>query len=239
MPSWLYRHRNLVLPFISGLLIPLATELAGSWLEKTIGRTPSQLVRLLAIAVALAVGLWVLYLALGKRAPLELVPREERPPSFPGLIVLIGPGRKGSDPQSLSHNPAIEYHLDCDEAGGKPLQICWLIATGGEQGSLPAAQKVRERYEERCTMIIKRLHDAFDVQEAYRTVQGIYTQEAAEQGLAPDQVIADFTGGTKPMSAGTVLACRDRWPMQYMTGGREEIASVPIFVRFTPAGEEG
>ena len=69
-------------------------------------------------------------------------------------------------------------------------------------------------------------------------LERIYTQEAAEFGLSPDHIIADFTGGTKPMSAGLVLACRDRWPMQYVTGGRRDrtdIASVPIYVRFTTA----
>jgi hypothetical protein len=225
-----------MLLFVSGLLVPLATELAGSWLETTLGRTPSQLIQLLSIGVALAVGLWVLYLALGKRPPLELVPEEERPPRFPGLIVLVGPGREGADPTSLSHNPAIEYHLGCEEAGGAPLRVCWLIATAGEKGSLPVAQEVRQRYQDRCTLIIRMLRDAFSIEEAHQAIHDIYAQEAAEHSLAPEQIIADFTGGTKPMSAGMVLACQERWPMQYMTGGREEIASVPVLVLFSPAG---
>ena len=235
LTNWLRRNRNLVLLFISGLLVPLVTELAGSWLEATLGQTPSQLVQLLALCVAMAVGLWVLYLALGKRQVLELVPLEQRPPCFPGLVVLVGPGRKGTDPTALSHNQAIEYHLGDKEAGGEPLRVCWLIATAGEKGSLPVAQQVRGRYHDRCTVKIKLVHDAFGIQEMHQIIHTIYTQEAAEYDLAPNQIIADFTGGTKPMSAGLVLACRDRWPMQYMTGGRKNIASVPMFVQFALA----
>jgi hypothetical protein len=236
LTNWLRRHRNLVLLLISGLLVPLVTELTGSWLEVTLGRTSSQLIQLLAFGVALAVGLWVLYLALGRQPPLVLVPKEQRPTRFPGLIALIGPGREGEDPKRLSHNPAIEYHLSHEEAGGEPLRVCWLIATAGESGSLPVAMEVQERYQDRCELTIKTLKDAFDLKEAYRAVYRIYAQEAVEHDLDPHQIIADYTGGTKPMSAGMVLACRGEcWPMQYMTGGKETIASVPLFVQFSPA----
>ncbi|MFQ6102121.1 MAG: hypothetical protein ACE5OS_12930 [Anaerolineae bacterium] len=232
----LRHHRNLVLVFVSGLLVPLVTELSGSWLQATFGQTPGRLMQLLAIGVALAVGLWVLYRVLGAGEPLELVPEEARPPRFPGLIVLVGPGRKGANRDELSHNAAIEYHLSQEEAGGEPLRVCWLIATAGVTGSVPVARAVRQRYGDRCELIIRELANPFDLEDAYELVRRIYAQEAVEHGLSPAQVIADFTGGTKPMSAGMVLACRDRWPMQYMTGGREEIASVPVFVRFSKTG---
>jgi hypothetical protein len=71
-------------------------------------------------------------------------------------------------------------------------------------------------------------------------VYRIYVQSAAEKGLTPGQIIADYTGGTKPMSAGMVLACREqRWPMEYMTGGKKGIASVPLLVRFAPVEDTG
>jgi hypothetical protein len=233
------RHSNLVLLLVSGLLLPVITNLASSWLEMTIGRTPNRLMQLLAVGIALAVGLWVLHLALGRRGPVELVPEEKRPPCFPGLIVLVGVGRKDVEPAKLSHNPAIEYHLDCEEAGGEPVRVCWLVATGGVEGSVPVAREVRKRYESRCDkMILRELNSAFDVQEAYRLIRRIYTEEATEHGLAPEQIIADFTGGTKPMSAGMILACQDRWPMQYMFGREGEIASTPLLVRFQSAEAE-
>ena len=236
----LRRHRNLVLVFISALLLPLITNLASSWLELTIGQTPNRLTQLLAAGIALAVGLSVLLRVLGKQEPLELVPEEERPPRFPGLIVLVGVGRKDVEPEKLSHNSAIEHHLDCEEAGGEPVRVCWLIATGGVKGSVPVAREVRKRYESRCDkMILHALNSAFDVQEAYLLVRRIYAEEAAKYGLDAGQIIADFTGGTKPMTAGMVLACREgRWPMQYMSGRGGEIVSTPMLVRFQPVEAE-
>lgn len=228
------RHRNVVFLIVSALLLPLFTELASSWLQTTLGRTPSQLLQLLAIVVSSMVTLGVLYWALGKQRPLELVPEEARPERFAGLIVLVGMGQQAGSRKTLSHDLAIAYHLDQETAGGEPLRVCWLIATGGERGSVTVAMEVRDKYRHRCTLHIRTLRDAFDVEEAYQVVHDIYTHEATEQGLTPEQIIADFTGGTKPMTAGMVLACRERWPMQYMTGGTPPIASLPVRVRFSP-----
>lgn len=230
------RYRNLVLLFISGLLLPLVTNLASAWLEKTVGATPSRLLQLLAILIAVVVGLWVLAIILGKPRPVELVPQELRPPRYPGLIVLVGKGRSDAKPDELSHLPAIEYHLARQEAGGDPLRVCWLIATAGKDGSMLVAMDLKKHYGERCKVIICELKSAFDVQETYDLVRRIYQKEAVqpEIGLQPEQIIADCTGGTTLMSVGMALACRDRWPMQYMIGRTGEIAPTPVLVRFHP-----
>jgi hypothetical protein len=94
------------------------------------------------------------------------------------------------------------------------------------------AEAFRQRYEPRCRVLVRQIHRAFDVQETYGVVQRIYLEEALAEGLSPDQVIADFTGGTKMMTAGMVLACGDQWPMQYMTGRKEGVISTPMLVRF-------
>jgi len=55
-----------------------------------------------------------------------------------------------------------------------------------------------------------RLHPVYirqlDVQAAYQAVHAVLERETAEEGLSADQVIADITGGTKPLTAGMVLA---------------------------------
>jgi hypothetical protein len=51
------------------------------------------------------------------------------------------------------------------------------------------------------------LRDRYDSQGCYRTVLQIYREEAPRHGLAPQDVVADITGGTKPMSLGMVVAC--------------------------------
>lgn len=229
-------HRGLVLLLLSGFVIPLLTNLLSSWLEKTFGQSSAQMLQLLAVGFAVAVALWVLYLALRQeRQRWVLVPREQQPPRYPGLIVLVGPGRPEEDPLKGPTGPAIEYHLASDEQG-QTLRVCWLLASS--QG-VPVAEAFREQYESRCRVLVRQVHEAFDVQETYEAIRRIYFEEAQAEGLSPEQVIADFTGGTKPMSAGMVLACGDRWPMQYLTGRKEGVLSTPVFVQFSSAEQGG
>jgi hypothetical protein len=58
--------------------------------------------------------------------------------------------------------------------------------------------------------ILTRLHPVYipslDVEAAYGAVRAVFEREAAEEGLAPGDVVADVTGGTKPLTAGMVLA---------------------------------
>jgi hypothetical protein len=230
------QHRGLVLLLLSGFVVPLLTNLLSSWLEKTLGQNPAQMLQLLAVGFAVAVALWVLYLALRQeRRQWVLVPREQQPPRYPGLIVLVGPGRPDEDPLKGPTGPAIEYHLVSDEQG-QTLQVCWLLASS--QG-VPVAEAFRQRYESRCRVLVRQIHKPFDVQETYQAVQRVYLEEALAEGLSPEQIIADFTGGTRPMSAGMVLACGDRWPMQYMTGRKEGVVSTPVFIQFSPVEQGG
>lgn len=222
----LRRHGNLVLMFISALLMPLVTNLASSWLETTIGQTPNRLTQLLAFGVALAVGLWVLSRILQKQK-VSLVPPNEQSPHMAGLIALVGRG----DPQSEPARLALDYQL----GGETGLQVCWLIASKGTMGSIPTAMAIYEQYQDCCRVEICPISDAFDVQEVYDTVREIYEKKVPEAGLEPSQVITDFTGGTAPMSAGAVLACGDEYPMQYYTGRQPGIHSTPLGVQFRPS----
>jgi len=225
------QHRGLVLLLLSGFVVPLLTNLLSSWLEQVLGQNPAQLLQLLAVGIAVAVSLWVLYLALRQGRPRwVLVPREQQPPTYPGLVVLVGPGRPDEDPLGQSARPAIEYHLAAQDPGAA-LRVCWLLTS---EPGVPAAEAFRQQYAPRCRVLVCPIDRAFDVQETYEAVRRIYQEQAPAEGLTPEQVIADFTGGTKMMSAGLVLACGDRWPMQYMTGRKDKggIRSVPLLVRF-------
>ncbi len=224
------RYRWLVLLLLSGFVVPVLTNLVSSWLEQAFGQNPTQLIQLLAIGFAIAVALGVLYLILREeRRRWVLVPSEQQPSPCPGLVVLVGPGRPGEDPLKGPVGPAIDHHLVPDAEGQPQLKVCWLVAS--DEG-LPVALALRERYKSRCRVLVRQVHQAFDVQETYEAIQDIYLNQAPAQGLTPQQVIADFTGGTKMMTAGMVLACGDRWPMQYMTGRKEGALSTPILVRF-------
>ena len=56
------------------------------------------------------------------------------------------------------------------------------------------------------TFHLKPLLDEDDPQKSYYLVRSIY-EEAKAFGLSEGDVIADYTGGTKSMTAGMVLAC--------------------------------
>lgn len=236
------QYSGWLIVLVTGLLVPIITNLTSSWLEAAVGRTPNRLLQLLAVGVAAAVALWVVGMILRERQdPLELVPRDARPERYPGLIALVGKGKAGEkpEPREQAAAKAIEYHLGDDNT----LKICWLVASGGKEGSILAAQAISSEYESRCKIRICEVGSAFSVQDTYDAVQRIYSEsiydgEFREYGLAPDRVIADFTGGSAPMTAGMALACgRDR-PMQYTTGrrarGEAEIASIPLLVEFKP-----
>lgn len=72
-----------------------------------------------------------------------------------------------------------------------------------------------------------RLHPIYldqpDVQHTYAAVYEIYTREAREVGLQPEEVIADITGGFKPMTAGMVLGtlAGGRTMLEYVESGRD------------------
>ncbi|MBN1877868.1 MAG: hypothetical protein JXA33_26845 [Anaerolineae bacterium] len=120
-------------------------------------------------------------------------------------------------------------------AGGAPLRYCWLIASAGERGSLPQALEIQQQLKDTHTVQVDvcEVYDAFGIQETYDLVRHIYTRFVPQAGLRIQDVIADFTGSTKPMSTGMMLACTHLGaPMQYMYGDRDHIASVPRWVAF-------
>jgi hypothetical protein len=113
-----------------------------------------------------------------------------------GLIWLFGPGR-------FDHLLfALQHHRK-----GEGAAHCWLVMQDVEPVR-KAYNRLSEHLLERGIMI--RLHPVYvrrlDVQAVYQAVRAIFEREASEEGLKSDQVIADVTGGTKPMTAGMVLA---------------------------------
>lgn len=157
----------------------------------------------------------------------DIVLEEVKPPRFRGLIVLIGPGQAGRDPFDQSAMDAIEYHI-------KALEYCWMIGSSGERGSAPVIEKMEQECADRGVKSFARyVDDPFSVQPTYELVEKIYTSEIAEAGLAEQDVIADITGATKPMSFGMLRACGIGRPMEYMvrqTGGH---SSVPMMLKYS------
>jgi hypothetical protein len=151
----------------------------------------------------------------------------ETPSPHDGLIFLLGPykhrdqSRYGAfdriyldDPdareQLLKSNwgplvIAVQHH-----AQNSTLKHCWLICTRGEAGSavqFEAAEKVIKHFAGKSVRCHKReIASMNDVGEVARVIDDIYESAPFGQDLMPEQIIADFTGGTAAMSGGVVIA---------------------------------
>jgi CRISPR-associated protein (Cas_Cas02710) len=133
-----------------------------------------------------------------------------------GLIV-FGSNRESNTPAER----AINYHW---QNGSGKLQHCWVICT---EASLPFVEAMVHRLENNgrvqfhyghyselkddsgnsLSLMVPedRLDDPNYIQDL---VNAIY-RDAGVKGLQESEVIADYTGGTKSMTAGMVLACVD------------------------------
>lgn len=223
------QYQSLVLLTLSGFIVPLITNLFSSWLEAAFGETPAQLLQILALFVFLAITLWVLVL-LFRRTQRSgvLVPKELQASPHAGLIVLVGPGRVEAAPGPPRNvaEEAIEYHLKTGS-----LQRVWLVTS---DAGVRAAEELRARYADRLAIEVCLIHNILDVNETYRAVRAIYDQAQARYRLPPEEIIADYTGGTSPMKVGMALAATSGptpYPMQF-TSGKPNTLSVPIQTDF-------
>lgn len=117
-------------------------------------------------------------------------------PPHAGLIWLFGPGQ-------FAH---LLFALDHHRKGGGATH-CWLVMqdiTPVREAFNQLSQQLLE--QETTTQLHPFYIEQLDVQATYQAVRAIIEREAAEEGLQPDQIIADITGGTKPLTAGMVLA---------------------------------
>jgi hypothetical protein len=170
------------------------------------------LILALAAAAILTIALWQ-----SGRIPLAgRFPRE--PLSLPdgkqGIILLV------SRPDSAMY--AIEYHYRHKGT----LRYVWLIPSKEEECeqfgacSQPAAEEIRalcvglrsevEMATGQARPMDLRIMDGVspaDAQDTFDRVNRVYRTEGHRCGLEPGDLIADFTGGTKPMSVGMIMAC--------------------------------
>jgi hypothetical protein len=230
-------------PGWSGILALFSFGIVGNIIALIISALTSNSIWLLSLlVVSIVLPVWGVYRVRRQIEPQEMVPKDERPAKHRGLIILVGPGRPGERPEKQSACPAIEYHLSMEPSKG--LAVCWLIATGGEKGSQPVAEQLEAycknlKIDARVRRVPDPFSDPYSVQSAYELVDKIYTEEVPEAGLKETEVIADFTGGVRQTSAGMILACGERRPMQYMFGRKEDVASMPILIKFTARSRRG
>jgi hypothetical protein len=120
-----------------------------------------------------------------------------------GLIILV------SNPDSAMH--AVRFHLD-----GKRLERVWLIPSDDREASKFGASSaaIAKEIERRCDSLAERSGRRLQVNSDSR-VSPADAQDTFDQvnrvfrlsGFEPHEIVADFTGGTKPMSIGMIMAC--------------------------------
>lgn len=163
-----------------------------------LGASPPTYVGLIAVAglIFLVLSRWFreLVRAARRRSPPAVrLPDEERSPPQPALVLLVGLGPVGKGPEW----PAIEWHLQ-----GATLRRCWLIVSPeGEAFAEELRYRLGERNVRGEVVVVDSANQAAAVYRATRA-----SLEAARAAYG-ERVAVNITGGTKPMSAGAVLAC--------------------------------
>jgi len=168
--------------------------------------------------------------ALGLRSEAKVTNVEPLNQTYPGLIVLMS-----SKPNDSPAEAAIRYHLQKRD-GKSALKYCWIICTnrtwefarqmvdrlkqsGGEQvrfyyGTDPIEDA--ENSDEVLSLLIPD-EKVDDPNHVRKLVEGIYAI-AHSKSLNETELIADYTGGTKGMTAGLLLACtKPERSLQYIS----------------------
>jgi CRISPR-associated protein (Cas_Cas02710) len=161
---------------------------------------PLLIMFLMPFIIIVLIGLWQTTSSqFLRRNPLEY--GLNQPEGRKGLILLV------SNPNSAMF--AISYHYVTKGT----LKKVWLLpsesGSSTEFGSstMPVAEAIKTKCSENQYNIKIEIHpngvSPADAQDTYDAVRRIFRLS----GYEPHEIIADFTGGTKPMSVGMIMAC--------------------------------
>ena len=224
-------NRSIAFFVVGTAALTVAVTVMYDTVKESLGLWGAWGLALLLVAVAVAA---ITYQAVRRRMVGQVgISEEMKPKPRRGLILLVSPHPSSTAPH------AVEYHLGT-------LEACWLVAS---PDSVRMAEQLYEKYRDQIPYIAYGTGytvEADEVEDTYTQVLRIYEQELPQRGLKPEEVIADITGGQKPMTAGMALACLAKnLDMQYMKARRNEQGepdrSVPpepvkIDTTFIPSG---
>jgi hypothetical protein len=207
----------------NGLSI-LVLDILGDWLATSLGMPKVIWVLTVVIGVVGVVLLGIPSFVEGMRSLLpgsmatveraKVMPLQQ---TFRGLILLLSL-------QDIPTRAAILHHW---QSGQGALQQCWMI--GGGERSLRVAEQLLAELEQQgiprgifhfghgvaiadpagkeMLSLMPNEHEVQDPNHIRRLVEGVYHQAQVLYGLDETEIIVDYTGGTKSMTAGVVLAC--------------------------------
>lgn len=110
------------------------------------------------------------------------------PRKYEGLIFMFT--------QKETAREAIRHHLPA-------LKHVWLIVTPQKQAE---AGEIVVDFPEVSFSVLP-ISNLYDTQSCYNVVRHIYERGTQDVGIPPQNIIADITGGTKPMTMGMIVAC--------------------------------
>ena len=210
-------------PVISGVIVALLVNTLSTTLTELFGLWGAWIV-MIVIGVLLVV--FVASYQTGVTQRRKMIPPEiPAPKKYRGLIFIFS----GSEPVLRA---AIDYHRPI-------LERCWLITT-------PEMNDKAKDAEAKFTVpglsvdIWPVLSGAsYNIRGCYEAVCTIHGQAGVpnDQMIPSDQIIADMTGGTKPMSAGMILACYDHGyrlqhvAAQFDKSGKDPAPARPIEIQ--------
>lgn len=179
---------------------------------------PPLIVFLVPFVVVILIGAWhSLRNQLSKRS--AIAGNLHKPKDKKGLILLV------SRPESALH--AVDYYLQLG-----CLEQVWLLPSDSTDvaqfgsGTLQIADTIEQQIQTLAQQLGRtvsvHIHrkgvSAADSQDTFDVVNRIFRQS----GYEPHELIADFTGGTKPMTIGMIMAClpadRDLEYVSYANG---------------------
>lgn len=123
-----------------------------------------------------------------------------------GLIAIVSTGLG----TSVVAEGAIAHHALVEPPGSpKVLEHCYLIIGPGEgEGSSSEhAKRLKREYKGQGVEVhLHELEQSDNIGEMFQKVKHIYDLARSRDGIEAQEIIADYTGGTKTMTAGMVLA---------------------------------
>lgn len=120
----------------------------------------------------------------------QIIGEHKSPAPCRGLILMV------------THAPTMRKAIDYHTAALKDL---WLIVTPEMESAANDLRELARQNQVNCHT--EELTEPFDANACYHLVKRIYEEQVLALNLPRSAVIADMTGGTKPMTAGMVLAC--------------------------------
>jgi len=150
------------------------------------------------------------------------------PAQHRGLIALF------ANEQTLGE--AVRYHTPV-------LTNCWLVVTP----QLTARAEIMHDHLEAqgIHVDIRPLSMLYDTKGCYEIVRNVFEHETIACGLRKQDIIADITSGTKPMTMGMVLACLEQGadiehvPTEYDAEGKPRGPQPPIQIDVPGRSAEG